>query len=139
MLSLNITGPASASARSSRARPVTTTPTAATVVSTDGDATLSVIDSDERRPGHLTNGTFALPQALQLRATNAANPNTAYQPLSEAGTPVKLLTYRARPRPGPVTLGFRQSIGASRAAARRHVQEDADLHAVDLAAYDFRR
>ncbi len=71
----------------------------ATVVSTAGNATLSVTDATNTAPGHLVNGTFSLPQALQVRATNAANPNTTYQSLSEtSGTPVNLLSYPARPR-----------------------------------------
>ena len=87
----------------------------ASVVSTAGNATLSVTDATNTAPGHLINGTFALPQVLQVRATNGGNPNTTYLPLSEtSGTPVNLLTY-----PGPtagadqVTLGFRQVIGAN--------------------------
>jgi hypothetical protein len=56
-----------------------------------------------------------LPQALQLRAVNAANPTASFVSLSEtAGTPVDLLTYPG-PTAGadPVTLGFRQAIGAT--------------------------
>jgi sugar phosphate isomerase/epimerase len=88
---------------------------AATVVSTAGDATLSVTDANSTAPGHLVNGAFSLPSALTVRAANGANPNPAYQALSEtAGTAVNLLTYSA-PTAGadPVTLGFRQAIGAT--------------------------
>ncbi|HEX6024086.1 MAG TPA: TIM barrel protein [Solirubrobacter sp.] len=92
------------------------TASAATVTSTAGDAVLSVTDTSETAPGHLVNPAgFSLPSALQVRAANAANPNPAYAPLSEtAGTPVNLLTYNG-PTAGadPVTLGFRQAIGAT--------------------------
>jgi hypothetical protein len=91
------------------------TSVAATVVSTAGNATLSVTDPSSTAPGHLVNGAFSLPQALQVRAANAANPAPAFAPLSEtAGTPVALLSYAA-PTAGAdnVTLGFRQAIGAS--------------------------
>jgi sugar phosphate isomerase/epimerase len=87
----------------------------ATVASTAGDATLSVTDSSSTATGHLVNGAFSLPSVLNVRATNAANANSAWAPLSEtAGKPVNLLTYTG-PTAGaePVTLGFRQAIGAT--------------------------
>jgi sugar phosphate isomerase/epimerase len=91
------------------------TASSASVVSTAGDATLSVTDASSTAPGHLVNGAFALPQALQVRARNAASPSGDYVSLSEtAGTPVSLLTYSG-PTAGAdaVTLGFRQAIGAT--------------------------
>ncbi|HWK28743.1 MAG TPA: Xaa-Pro dipeptidyl-peptidase [Solirubrobacter sp.] len=39
--------------------------TTATVISTAGDAALTVTDPSSDHPGHLVNGTFALPQPLQ--------------------------------------------------------------------------
>jgi sugar phosphate isomerase/epimerase len=91
------------------------TAVAASVVSTAGDATLSVTDSSSTATGHLVNGTFSLPSALQVRAANTANPNPAYAPLSEvANTPLNILSY-AGPTAGAdtVTVGFRQAIGAT--------------------------
>ena len=67
---------------------------AATVISSAGDATLSVSDPSATAPGHLVNGTFALAQPLQARATNAAHPSTAFAPVS--ANPLTLLTYAAR-------------------------------------------
>jgi hypothetical protein len=58
------------------------------VISTAGDATLSVSD-----PGHLVNGTFSLAQPLQVSGV----PKTWNAPVSN----------------DTVTLGFRQSIGAN--------------------------
>ena len=50
--------------------------------------------------GHLVNGSFSLPQPLQARAVNAANPTSAYVPLAEtSGQPTPLLAWS-----GPVTL-----------------------------------
>ena len=81
------------------------------MISTAGDATMSVSDPSSQAPGRLVNGSFALPQALQARATNAANPNTPVR--GGLGSPLTLLTY-----PGPisndaVTLRFRQQIGST--------------------------
>ena len=45
---------------------------------------LSVSDPSTTAPGHLTNGAFALPQPLNVRAVNSANPGNAFVPLAEA-------------------------------------------------------
>ena len=52
--------------------------TTANVISTAGDALLSVADPSSTNTGHLVNGTFFLPQPLQARARNAANTGTPY-------------------------------------------------------------
>ena len=41
------------------------------MISTAGDATLSVADPSTTAPGHLVNGTFSLPQALQVQRAAA--------------------------------------------------------------------
>jgi sugar phosphate isomerase/epimerase len=87
----------------------------ASIVSTAGNAALSVTDAGATAPGHLVNGSFSLPQPLQVRANNAANTGTAFTPLSEtAGAATSLLSY-AGPTAGadPVTINFRQAIGAT--------------------------
>ena len=89
--------------------------TSASVVSTAGNATLSVSDASAAATGKLVNGTFALSQPLQVNATNAANTTSAFAPLSTtAGTPTNLLTYNG-PTAGAdnVTIGFRQAIVAN--------------------------
>ena len=48
------------------------------MISTAGDALLSVADPSSFGTGHLVNGTFILPEPLQARARNAANTGTAY-------------------------------------------------------------
>src|SRR5206468_3706456 len=53
--------------------------TTATVLSTAGDATLSVQDTSSTATGHLVNGTFVLPQALQVK-----NAGGTYQALPAA-------------------------------------------------------
>jgi sugar phosphate isomerase/epimerase len=90
------------------------TAVAASVVSTAGDATLSVTDPGTVAPGHLVNGAFALPSPLNARAINATNPTQAYAPLAEAtGTPTTLLGYTGPVNGDLVTIGFRQQINAA--------------------------
>src|SRR4051812_12968341 len=48
-----------------------TAPTPANVISTAGDATLAVADPSTTATGHLVNGTFSLPSALQAGASGA--------------------------------------------------------------------
>ena len=85
--------------------------TSANVVSTAGDAVLSVVDPSSTAPGRLVNGTFALPQPLQARARNAANTSTAYNNLS--GAPLNLLSYPGPTSNDAVSLEFKQSIAAN--------------------------
>ena len=58
--------------------------TPANVISTAGDALLSVSDPSATATGHLVNGAFSLPQPLQARARNAANTGTAYNNVGSA-------------------------------------------------------
>ncbi len=83
----------------------------ASVTSTGGDATLSVLDPSSTSPGHLVNGSFSLADPLQVRATRSGGPLSPFAPLG-AGT-VALLGYGAPVSNDPVTIGFKQSIGAS--------------------------
>ena len=46
-----------------------TASTTANVISTAGDATLTVSDPSATAPGHLVNGAFSLPQPLQAAGT----------------------------------------------------------------------
>ncbi len=85
--------------------------TTANVISTAGDAVLSVADPSSNAPGHLVNGTYSLPQALQARALNAANTSTAFNFVS--GSPLNLLAYGGPISNDAVTLQFRQAIAAS--------------------------
>ncbi|HET8896485.1 MAG TPA: M14 family metallopeptidase, partial [Protaetiibacter sp.] len=90
-----------------------TASTVARVLSTAGDATLSVADPSSTNTGHLVNGSFFLPQRLQARARNAANTGTAYNDVGSSASPLNLLTYSAPVSNDAVTLGFSQRIGAN--------------------------
>jgi hypothetical protein len=87
--------------------------TAATVISTAGDATLSVADPSSNNTGHLVNGTFALPQPLQARGRNAANPALPYANVGSSASPLSLLTYSGPVSNDAVSLDFSQQINAN--------------------------
>ena len=110
--------------------------TTANVISTAGDALLSVADPSSTATGHLVNGTFSLPQPLQARARNAANTGTAYNNVGSQRHPLNLLTYSGPISNDAVALQFSQLINANRRAAHRRVQQDADLHAQHHDAVD---
>jgi len=92
------------------ARDYQTTSTAK-VVSTAGDATLSVSDPSPSNAGHLTNGAFVLPQKLQVSATSLSGTGGAFAPLGSA--PTTLLTYGAPVSNDAVTIAYKQPIAAS--------------------------
>jgi photosystem II stability/assembly factor-like uncharacterized protein len=83
--------------------------TTANVVSTAGDATLSVLDPSANVPGHLVNGSFSLPEAVQANASSAGGTGSAFAPVSE--TPSTLLTYTGPISNDTVSIGFQQHIG----------------------------
>ncbi len=87
-LSLSLVAPASFGAFTPGFAKTYTASTTANVISTAGDATLSVSD-----PGHLTNGAFSLPEPLQVSFSKASWTG----PVSN----------------DPVTIGFSQHIGAN--------------------------
>jgi hypothetical protein len=73
----------------------------ANVISSAGDAALTYAD-----PGHLMNGTFALPQPLQVRAGDGS-----YAPVS--GSPAAMKAYGDPVSNDLVAIGFKQSISAT--------------------------
>jgi hypothetical protein len=79
---------------------------AATVISTAGDAALSVTDPSPTAPGRLLNGAFSLPQALQARAALGSFATVG-------STPALLLTYTGPTSNDAVSLEFKQVIGAN--------------------------
>ncbi|HEX6022649.1 MAG TPA: hypothetical protein VFZ00_11685 [Solirubrobacter sp.] len=89
------------------------TSTTANVISSAGDATLSVADSSPEATGHLVNGSFSLPEPLQARARNADNTGTAYNNVGSSASPLNLLTYDGPVSNDTVTLGFSQRINAN--------------------------
>jgi len=82
--------------------------TSANVISTAGNATLSVSDTGPN-PGHLVNGAFSLPQPLQIRARNSANTGTAY---NNVGSSLNLLTWAGPVSNDAVALQFSQLINS---------------------------
>ena len=78
----------------------------ANVVSTAGDATLSVADPSTTAPGHLVNGAFSLPSALLAKA-NAG----AFSTVGSAAA--SLLSYAGPVSNDNVTIGLRQHIDST--------------------------
>jgi hypothetical protein len=78
---------------------------AANVISTAGDATLSVADPSASHTGHLVNGSFFLAQALQANANGGA-----FAPVGGVANQTNLLTYGGPVSNDAVTLGFKQTI-----------------------------
>ena len=109
-LSLSLGTPASFGAFTPGVPKLYEASTKATVVSTAGDATLSVADPSSTATGHLVNGAFSLPQPLQVRARNAANTGTAYNNL---GSGLNLLTYGGPISNDEVQLQFAQQINGT--------------------------
>jgi hypothetical protein len=87
--------------------------TTANVISTAGDALLSIADPSSVATGHLVNGTFVMPEALQARARNAANTGTAYNNVGSSASPLNLLTYSGPISNDAVTLEFSQLVKAT--------------------------
>jgi aldose 1-epimerase len=87
--------------------------TTANVISTAGDATLSITDPSSVANGHLVNGAFSLPEPLQARARNAANTGTTYANVGSSASPLTLLTWNGPVSNDEVTLGFSQLIKAT--------------------------
>jgi enterochelin esterase-like enzyme len=90
-----------------------TASTTANVVSTAGNATLAVSDPGATAPGHLVNGPFVMPQALQADATSAAGTGGAFAPIGGMANPTALLTYSAPVSNDVVTVNFKQPVAAT--------------------------
>ena len=89
--------------------------TTATVISSAGDATLSVVRPRRDGPGHLVNGALALTQPLQARAKDGA-----FAPVGGSADPTTLLTYTGRCSPtSRRSTSSRRSRPASRCARAR--------------------
>ena len=133
-LSLNIARRRQLRLASCRPRPARyDTAMAATVISTAGNATLSVTDPSTHRSGPPgQRRVLAAVSRSRSAATNAANPNTAYAALSAtAGTPVDAAALHrpdrgCRQRHARLPPGDRRH----RRPARGQLHQDADVHAV---------
>ena len=80
--------------------------TTANVISTAGDALLTVVDPSSNAPGRLVNGAFSLVQALEAKSGAAA-----FAALS--GSPLALKAYTGPISNDQVSLDFQQTIGAN--------------------------
>ncbi len=87
--------------------------TTANVVSSAGDATLSVADASATATGHLVNGTFSMPSALHAKASSANGVGGAFADVGGSASPTSLLTYAAPASNDQVTLNFSQHVGAT--------------------------
>ena len=87
-----------------------TATTTANVISTAGDAALTVADPGAS-PGHLVNGAFSLAAPLQVSAASPAGTSAGLGALG-AG-PLALLSYAGPVTNDPVTLTFAQAIGGN--------------------------
>jgi hypothetical protein len=84
----------------------------ATVISTAGDGALSVADPSATATGHLVNGRFSLPSALQAKASSPAGTGGALKDVGGSSSPAPLLTYTGPISNDPVKVDFAQHISA---------------------------
>ena len=83
------------------------------MISTAGNATLSVSDPDTVATGRLVNGAFSLPQPVRAAATSPAGVGSAPAPVGGSASPTSLLTYSGPVSNDPATVAFKQAIGAN--------------------------
>jgi hypothetical protein len=112
-LSLTLGGPATFGAFTPGVARDYDASTTANVISTAGNANLAVADQSANATGHLVNGAFSLPQALRASATSpAGSGGGTLAAVGGAASPTPLLTWAGPVSNDPVTLAFRQAIGA---------------------------
>ena len=63
--------------------------------------------------GHLVNGSFALPQALQAAATRPAGAGGPLAAVGGSASPTALLTYGGPVANDPVSIAFKQPVAAN--------------------------
>ncbi|HEX6053901.1 MAG TPA: autotransporter-associated beta strand repeat-containing protein, partial [Gemmatimonadaceae bacterium] len=106
-LSLTLGAPASFGAFTPGVAEVYSASTTANVISTAGNATLSVADPSDMATGRLVNGAFSLPQPLRASAGGE------FQSVGGVAAPITLKTWSAPVSNDAFTIGFRQAIGAN--------------------------
>jgi PKD repeat protein/glucose/arabinose dehydrogenase len=112
-LSLTLGAPATFGAFLPGVAQTYTASTTANVISSAGDALLSVADPSSNATGRLVNGAFSLPRALQARASSAAGTGSAFAPVGGSASPTNLLSYGGPVANDQVTIGFQQEIAAN--------------------------
>jgi hypothetical protein len=83
------------------------------VVSTAGNAALSVADPSSTATGHLVNGTFSLPSVLQAKASSPRGTGGAFADEGGSASPTSLLSYANPASNDAVQVGFQQHIGSA--------------------------
>jgi hypothetical protein len=106
VLALTLGGPASFGAFTPGVAREYSASTTANVVSTAGNAMLSVADPSGTATGRLVNGAFSLPQALQ------ASGGGEFLPVGGVAAPITLKTWSGPVSNDGLTIAFRQAIGA---------------------------
>ena len=104
--------------------------TTANVISTAGDAPLSVADPSSDRHGPPGQRRVLPAAAAAGPRPNAANAGTAFNNVGSSASPLNLLTWSAPVSNDAVTLEFKQPINANDAPSHGLVQQGADVHAV---------
>jgi len=113
-LSLSLGTPASFGAFTPGLAKDYTAQSQANVISTAGNAALSVADPSSTATGHLVNGAFSLPSVLQAQAGSpAAGAPGAYANVGGSSAPTALASWTNPVSNDPVTIGFKQTIGAN--------------------------
>jgi photosystem II stability/assembly factor-like uncharacterized protein len=90
-----------------------TATTTADVLSTAGDALLTVSDPSATAPGHLVNGAFALPEALQAAASSPGGIAGSSAAVGGSASPTPLESWAAPVSHDPVAIAFSQHIASS--------------------------
>jgi hypothetical protein len=106
-LALSLGAPASFGAFTPGLAKDYTASTTATVISSAGDAALTVADAGSVATGHLVNGAFSLPKALQASA------GAAFADVGSSAAPTLLKTWSAPTSNEAVPVTFKQSIAAT--------------------------
>jgi predicted amidohydrolase YtcJ len=112
-LALSLGAPASFGAFTPGIGKTYTAQTTANVVSSAGNAALSVADSSSTAPGHLVNGAFSLAQPLKASAASTNGTGSAAGAVS--GSPLTLVTYGGPVSNDAATVALSQDIGANEA------------------------
>jgi hypothetical protein len=112
-LSLSITGPATFNPFVPGVGNNYDATTTANVISSAGNANLSIADAATTNTGQLVNGAFALPTKVQARATSPLGTGVALADVGGSANPTSLLNYTGPVANDQVTLAFRQRINAN--------------------------
>jgi hypothetical protein len=114
-LSLTLGAPASFGAFTPGVGKSYTAGTTANVISTAGDATLSVADPSANSTGRLVNGTFSPAAAVQAMAASPLGAGGALAAVGGSSAPTSLLTYSGPVSNDAVAIAFSQAVGANEA------------------------